>query len=163
MSDARLEVVLEARDGRRQLCAPGLDELLARQSRQRLETLRACDMTTLPAAQLEELALVLLSFYLFLGLDYAWWWYVIFLLSFDLSMIGYTLNRRAGAHFYNAVHSFVLPVVIAAGGVLAHNDFLIGLGLIWMAHIGLDRASGYGLKEVTGFKYTHLGKIGKKR
>lgn len=95
-------------------------------------------------------------------LDYGWWWYVIFLLSFDLSMIGYTLNRNIGAHFYNAVHSFILPVIATAIGVLADNHFLIGLGLIWIAHIGLDRASGYGLKESTGFRYTHLGKIGKK-
>ena len=32
--------------------------------------------------------------------------------------------------------------------------------LIWIAHIGLDRALGYGLKYATGFGDTHLGHIG---
>jgi hypothetical protein len=29
------------------------------------------------------------------------------------------------------------------------------------AHIGIDRALGYGLKYSTGFGFTHLGRIGK--
>lgn len=118
---------------------------------------------TVKYQRFEGLAILVAATVVYFMLDYAWWWYVIFLLSFDLSMIGYTLNRKIGAHLYNIVHGFVLPVITAAGGVLAHNDFLIALGLIWIAHNGLDRASGYGLKEVTGFKYTHLGKIGKKK
>ena len=32
---------------------------------------------------------------------------------------------------------------------------------LWLAHIGIDRALGYGLKYATGFSYTHLGRIGK--
>ena len=35
------------------------------------------------------------------------------------------------------------------------------LALIWSAHIGFDRALGYGLKYDTGFSFTHLGRIGK--
>ena len=34
---------------------------------------------------------------------------------------------------------------------------------IWVAHIAMDRALGYGLKLPTGFTDTHLGKIGKGR
>jgi hypothetical protein len=30
------------------------------------------------------------------------------------------------------------------------------LALIWLAHIGLDRALGYGLKYPTAFRHTHL-------
>jgi hypothetical protein len=30
-----------------------------------------------------------------------------------------------------------------------------------MAHIGIDRALGYGLKYSAGFGFTHLGRIGK--
>ena len=42
--------------------------------------------------------------------------------------------------------------------------FLVGVpaaaagGLIWIAHIGFDRALGYGLKYPTGFGDTHLGR-----
>jgi hypothetical protein len=34
-------------------------------------------------------------------------------------------------------------------------------GLIWIAHIGFDRALGYGLKYPTGFGDTHLGRSGR--
>jgi hypothetical protein len=34
-------------------------------------------------------------------------------------------------------------------------------GLIWCAHIGFDRAMGYGLKSTAGFGVTHLGHIGR--
>ena len=35
------------------------------------------------------------------------------------------------------------------------------VGLIWLAHVGVDRALGYGLKYGTGFGDTHLGRIGR--
>ena len=31
------------------------------------------------------------------------------------------------------------------------------LGLLWLAHIGMDRLARYGLKYDTGFQQTHLG------
>jgi hypothetical protein len=34
------------------------------------------------------------------------------------------------------------------------------VALIWLAHIGLDRALGYGLKYGSGFRDTHLGRLG---
>lgn len=37
------------------------------------------------------------------------------------------------------------------------------LALIWFAHIGMDRALGYGLKYPSGFRETHLGRIGAPR
>jgi hypothetical protein len=36
---------------------------------------------------------------------------------------------------------------------------LLGIGLIWTAHIGMDRALGYGLKYQNGFEFTHLGRL----
>jgi hypothetical protein len=33
----------------------------------------------------------------------------------------------------------------------------IQISLIWFAHIGFDRALGYGLKYGLGFRVTHLG------
>ena len=35
------------------------------------------------------------------------------------------------------------------------------LSLIWFAHIGMDRALGYGLKYDADFKDTHLRRIGR--
>ena len=39
---------------------------------------------------------------------------------------------------------------------------MLSIAMIWLAHIGFDRALGYGLKYATGFGFTHLGRIGKK-
>jgi hypothetical protein len=36
------------------------------------------------------------------------------------------------------------------------------IAIIWAAHIGFDRALGYGLKYPTAFSDTHLGRIGKR-
>jgi hypothetical protein len=37
----------------------------------------------------------------------------------------------------------------------------LSIAMIWMAHIGIDRALGLGLKYDVGFSFTHLGRIGK--
>jgi hypothetical protein len=39
----------------------------------------------------------------------------------------------------------------------------LSLATIWIAHIGFDRALGYGLKYGSGFTHTHLGRIGRDR
>jgi hypothetical protein len=33
------------------------------------------------------------------------------------------------------------------------------LGLIWLAHIGIDRALGYGLRYPDAFRETHLQRV----
>ena len=40
---------------------------------------------------------------------------------------------------------------------------MLSIAMIWLAHIGFDRALGYGLKYAGGFGFTHLGRIGKAR
>jgi hypothetical protein len=37
----------------------------------------------------------------------------------------------------------------------------VSIALIWFAHIGFDRALGYGLKYPSAFQNTHMGRIGK--
>jgi hypothetical protein len=39
---------------------------------------------------------------------------------------------------------------------------LTAVAIVWFAHIGLDRALGYGLKYADGFQHTHLGTIGRR-
>ena len=36
------------------------------------------------------------------------------------------------------------------------SDLLLFTGAILVAHVGMDRLAGYGLKHTTGFKDTHL-------
>ena len=45
--------------------------------------------------------------------------------------------------------------------VIGSATSTLSIALIWMAHIGMDRALGYGLKYQKGFGFTHLGRIGR--
>jgi Domain of unknown function (DUF4260) len=86
-------------------------------------------------------------------------WWLLVALAPDLSMIGYLAGPRVGAACYDAVHAYVAPVVLSAAGLIAGADLAIQLGLIWLTHIGVDRAVGYGLKYPTHFKDTHLQRV----
>jgi hypothetical protein len=46
-------------------------------------------------------------------------------------------------------------------GFATDSPLTLSVALIWLAHIGIDRALGYGLKYSAGFGFTHLGRIGK--
>ena len=96
---------------------------------------------------------------LFFDGDHAWWLYPLLILAPDLSMVGYAAGARAGALVYDIVHTYVFPVTLGAVGVVADANALVGLALIWLAHIGADRALGYGLKYPTGFKDSHLQRV----
>jgi hypothetical protein len=81
----------------------------------------------------------------------------------DLSIAGYLAGPRVGALTYNLVHNWALAVLVfAAGWWLAVPGLLLAAYLI-AAHVGMDRALGYGLKLPTAFTDTHLGRIGKHR
>lgn len=94
-------------------------------------------------------------------LGWSWTAFLLFFLVPDLSMIGYLGGPRIGARIYNLVHFYGGPVVLAGAGWFLGEPYLTPLGVIWMAHIGLDRALGFGLKMSSGFRDTHLGRIGR--
>ncbi len=95
----------------------------------------------------------------FIWLGYGWLTFLLLVLLPDLSMLGYLVSPRFGAITYNAAHTWLTPIALAA---LAFLGFAWALpaALIFAAHIGIDRAIGYGLKLPSGFKDTHLGAIG---
>jgi Domain of unknown function (DUF4260) len=109
--------------------------------------------------RLEALALFIGGVLVFLQLNGQPLWLLPLLLAPDLSMIGYLAGPRVGAACYDAVHAYVAPVVLSAAGLIAGADLAIQLGLIWLTHIGVDRAVGYGLKYPTHFKDTHLQRV----
>lgn len=111
--------------------------------------------------KLEEAALFLLGIYFFSQLDYAWWWFLVLLLAPDFSMIGYAFGNKAGAWTYNFFHHRGVAILLYLGGVYYSNQLLQLIGVIWFAHSSMDRMFGYGLKYENGFKFTHLGEIGK--
>lgn len=93
--------------------------------------------------------------------DGLWWVYAALFFVPDLSFAAYLLGPRVGAVIYNAAHSYVLPMILNVIGFSTASPLLLSIAMIWLAHIGFDRALGYGLKYSAGFGFTHLGRIGK--
>lgn len=112
--------------------------------------------------RIEAIFLLVASIYFYYFFDFNFLWFAILLFSIDVFMAGYLVNKRVGAYVYNFGHSLLVPATLFIFGALLSNPVLIALGLIWLAHIGLDRTLGYGLKHEAGFDHTHLGDIGKK-
>lgn len=111
--------------------------------------------------KLEGLALFALCIFAYAKLGYSWWLFGALILVPDLGMAGYLRNARTGAQLYNALHLTALPIVIGAWGYSWSEPVAIGIALIWLAHIGMDRMLGFGLKYETDFADTHLGRIGR--
>ena len=106
------------------------------------------------------LALSVFALYYF---NQPWWIFILLLFAPDISMIGYLVNNIAGAFSYNLFHHKGVAVVLFVAGILISNQILQITGIILFGHSSLDRMLGYGLKYNEGFKFTHLGKIGKEK
>ena len=89
-----------------------------------------------------------------------WWIYVVVFLVPDLSFAAYLAGPKVGAVIYNAAHSYMAPMSLMTAGFALAAPLALSIAMIWLAHIGLDRALGYGLKYQAGFTFTHLGRIG---
>ena len=111
--------------------------------------------------KLEELAMLLLAIFAFSQLDFAWWWFLLLFLAPDLGMLGYLFGNKFGALLYNIFHHKGLAILIWFLGFSIEDQIFQLTGIILFAHASLDRMLGYGLKYETGFKFTHLGEIGK--
>lgn len=120
-------------------------------------------MTTLTGPnlmlRLEGLALFAAAAATYAYLQASGWAFVLLLLAPDLAMIAYRVDTRTGALIYNIAHHLALPLGMIALGAVAGHQVLSELGLIWMAHIGMDRVVGYGFKYSTAFKDTHLQRV----
>ena len=111
--------------------------------------------------QLEEAAMLGLAIYLFSLLPFAWWWFPVLILVPDLAMLGYAFGAKAGAWAYNLAHHKGVAIALYIAGVYAGQPIVQLAGVILFAHSSMDRLFGYGLKYEKGFKFTHLGEIGK--
>jgi hypothetical protein len=93
----------------------------------------------------------------------SWTLYLLLFLVPDLSFLAYLSDARFGAIVYNAAHSYLAPVTLMTLGFGFASPITLSIALIWLAHIGVDRALGYGLKYSAGFGFTHLGRIGRQK
>src|SRR5262245_44956469 len=74
----------------------------------------------------------------------SWWLFGLLILAPDLSMFGYLAGPRTGAIAYNAFHILFVPGLLLLAGHLSGNTVAVAVALIWIAHIAVDRALGYG-------------------
>ncbi|MDR6952200.1 hypothetical protein J2X65_001551 [Ancylobacter sp. 3268] len=111
--------------------------------------------------RLEGFAVAVAAILAYRHLDAGWGTFALLILAPDLSLLSYLAGPGLGATLYNAAHSYLLPALLAGIGLALGRQGAAAVALIWIAHIGLDRALGYGLKYPGGFGLTHLGRIGK--
>jgi Domain of unknown function (DUF4260) len=91
----------------------------------------------------------------------SWWIYLVLFLLPDLSFLAYLADQKTGAIVYNAAHCYMAPMALMVTGFAIAAPLTLSIAMIWLAHIGIDRALGYGLKYQAGFGFTHLGRIGR--
>jgi hypothetical protein len=112
--------------------------------------------------RLEGLMVLLLTTYLYANVGGTWLLFGAFFFAPDISFASYLAGPRAGAIIYNVAHSYVGPIALAAASFISGRVGL-SVALVWGAHLGFDRALGYGLKYPTAFRDTHLGPIGQRQ
>ncbi len=111
--------------------------------------------------RLEGVAAFATAIALYAHAGFSWPAFALLLLAPDVAMLAYLFGPRTGALGYNLAHTYVFALALALVGFFAGLPFAAAAGLIWTAHIGFDRALGYGLKYPTGFGDTHLGLNGR--
>lgn len=98
---------------------------------------------------------------LYLHLGGSLLWLVPLLLAVDVSMVGYLTGPRPGAFVYNLAHNWATGIVVLALAWWLGSPAVALVGAILVAHTGVDRVAGYGLKYPTAFADTHLGRLGR--
>ncbi len=111
--------------------------------------------------RLEGAALLAAALFFYAGLGGGWGRFALLFLVPDLALLAYLKGPRWGALAYNSSHTTIGPVAYGALGATLGFPLLLELAAIHLAHIGFDRALGYGLKYGVGFSSTHLGPIGR--
>lgn len=111
--------------------------------------------------RLEGLCILIAASVAYSRLGLGWGTFALFFLAPDLSFLGYLAGPKVGAASYNVAHSYIGVVACLVAGFVLPTPTLLCAGIIWCAHIGFDRALGYGLKYSEGFAFTHLGRIGR--
>lgn len=107
--------------------------------------------------KIEEAAMFGFSIFLFAQTDFAWWWYIVLILTPDIGMLGYVAGNKIGAFTYNLFHHKAVAIIILCFGWYLSNEWMELAGIILFGHASLDRIFGYGLKYNDSFQHTHLG------
>jgi hypothetical protein len=110
--------------------------------------------------RLEGLCVLIAALFAYSKFGLGWGTFAWFFFTPDLSFLGYLAGSRIGAVSYNTAHAYLGAIICLVAGFTLQAPVMLCIGIIWCAHIGFDRALGYGLKYSEGFGFTHLGRIG---
>ena len=108
---------------------------------------------------MEGLALLAASIVMYSNLGFGWGTFALLLLAPDLPLALYPMNKNLASVTYNLVHTIVLPILLALFSYFTDSSLGIQLSLIWLAHIGMDHAFGYGFKYLGHMKETHFSRV----
>jgi hypothetical protein len=108
---------------------------------------------------IEGLMVLLAVIYIYSLYEFSWWIFLLLILSPDVSMLAYLIDDRIGAKVYNAFHTYIVSIFMILLALFLKSDAWVMIGLIWTAHIGMDRLFGYGLKYTSSFKATHMQRL----
>jgi hypothetical protein len=111
--------------------------------------------------RLEGLAALLAGLAIYGASGGSWLLVIPLILVPDISMLGYLRDPRLGALTYNLVHNWAIGLAVLGAGVWSGQSWVLLTGSILVAHVGMDRLAGYGLKLPSAFTDTHLGRIGR--
>ena len=111
--------------------------------------------------RLEGLAAFGLGIALYALTDTNWLFFVPLLLLPDASAIGFLASPRIGTFTYNLAHTWAPGFIALAIGLWFSSAEIQLIAAILIAHVGMDRAVGYGLKLPSSFQDTHLGRMGR--
>ncbi len=95
----------------------------------------------------------------YLDRDYNLWLGLALILLPDIALLAYLAGPRIGSYAYDALHTTIAPLALGAAAFLGDWTLGIEIALIWLAHVGFDRAVGYGLKYADAPKPTHLQRV----
>jgi hypothetical protein len=110
--------------------------------------------------RVEETALLLGAVALYWQMHFSWVLFAVLFLAPDLFMVGFLAGPKVGAAIYNFGHLVVWPLIAFAVGYGTGRRVWMAVGIIWFAHIAMDRMLGFGLKYPGAFKDTHLQHVG---
>lgn len=106
----------------------------------------------------EGLVCLLLACALYQMQGFSWLTFGLWFFLPDVAILVYAfVNERVGMRAYNLTHSTAGAGLLAVLGLVSNTPMFFQAALIWFAHIGFDRALGYGLKFPMGFRVTHPG------
>lgn len=109
--------------------------------------------------RLDGLAVAVVALLLYRELGASWRVFAAGFLAPDLAILAYLAGPRVGAIAYNAMHTYLWGSALFGLGLLGSQASLMTVGLIWTAHVAVDRLVGFGLKYPDGFRRTHLQQV----